>query len=69
MNNLYIMLMKNMFIWEKTRKIIGYVDEIIQFMIDRDCKAIVIACNTATSAAVALMKKYMIFLSLEWNLQ
>ena len=40
---------------EKTREeIIGYVDEIIQFMIDHDCKAIVIACNTATSAAVAL---------------
>ena len=43
---------------EKTREeIIGYVDEIIQFMIDHDCKAIVIACNTATSAAVALMRK------------
>ena len=37
---------------EKTKEeIIGYVDEIIQFMIERDCKAIVIACNTATSAA------------------
>ena len=43
---------------EKTREeIIGYVDEIIQFMIKRDCKAIVIACNTATSAAVSIMRK------------
>lgn len=43
---------------EKTREeIVGYVDEIIQFMIDHGAKAIVIACNTATSAAVALMRK------------
>ena len=43
---------------EKTKEeIIGYVDEIIQFMIEHDCKAIVIACNTATSAAVAIMRK------------
>ena len=43
---------------EKTKEeIIGYVDEIIQFMIERDCKAIVIACNTATSAAVSIMRK------------
>lgn len=43
---------------EKTKEeIIGYVDEIIQFMIDHEAKAIVIACNTATSAAVALMRK------------
>lgn len=43
---------------EKTKEeIIGYVDEIIQFMIDHGAKAIVIACNTATSAAVALMRK------------
>jgi len=43
---------------EKTREeIIGYVDEIIQFMIDHDCKAIVIACNTATSADVSILRK------------
>jgi len=43
---------------EKSREeIIDYVDEIIQFMIDHDAKAVVIACNTATSAAVALMRK------------
>lgn len=43
---------------EKSKEeIVGYVDEIIQFMIDHDAKAIVIACNTATSAAVALMRK------------
>lgn len=43
---------------EKTKEeIVGYVDEIIQFMINHEAKAIVIACNTATSAAVALMRK------------
>lgn len=43
---------------EKSKEeIIGYVDEIIQFMIEHDAKAVVIACNTATSAAVALMRK------------
>ena len=47
---------------EKTREeIIGYVDEIIQFMIDHNCKAIVIACNTAnmvriTPCALHLLK-------------
>lgn len=43
---------------EKTKEeIIGYVDEIINFMIEHDAKAIVIACNTATSAAVSLMRE------------
>lgn len=43
---------------EKSKEeIIGYVDEIIQFMIEHKAKAVVIACNTATSAAVALMRK------------
>ena len=43
---------------EKSKEeIIGYVDEIIQFMINHGAKAVVIACNTATSAAVALMRK------------
>ena len=36
---------------------IGYVDEIIQFMIDHGVEAIVIACNTATSAAVKIMRE------------
>lgn len=43
---------------EKTQEeIIGYVDHIIQFMIDRGASAIVIACNTATSAAIGLMRR------------
>lgn len=33
-----------------------YADEVIQFMIKHDCKAVVIACNTATSAAAAAMR-------------
>lgn len=43
---------------EKSKEeIVGYVDEIIQFMIQHGAKAVVIACNTATSAAVAIMRK------------
>ena len=38
-------------------QVISYVDEIVQFMLDHDCKAVVIACNTATSVAAALMRK------------
>lgn len=43
---------------EKTKEqIIEYVDEVIQFMINKGVKVIVIACNTATSAAVSIMRK------------
>ena len=36
----------------KTKEqVISYVDEMVQFMIAHDCKAVVIACNTASSAA------------------
>lgn len=44
----------------KTREqVIGYVDEIISFMLAHECKAVVIACNTATSvAAEAMREKY-----------
>lgn len=43
---------------EKTKEqIIEYVDEVIQFMINKEVKVIVIACNTATSAAVSIMRK------------
>lgn len=42
----------------KTRQqVIEYVDEVIGFMVAHDCKAVVIACNTATSAAAALMRE------------
>ncbi|MBE5875822.1 MAG: glutamate racemase [Lachnospiraceae bacterium] len=46
----------------KTREqVIEYVDEVIRFMVEHDCKAVVIACNTATSVAAALMRaKYSI---------
>ena len=41
----------------KTREqVITYVDEVIRFMTDHDCKAVVIACNTATAAAAELMR-------------
>ncbi len=42
----------------KTKEqVIEYVDEIIGFMVEHDCKAVVIACNTATSVAAALMRE------------
>lgn len=41
----------------KTKEeIIQYVDEAIQFMLTQDVKAIVVACNTATSAAIQEMR-------------
>lgn len=41
----------------KTKEqVIGYVDEVMQFMIAHDCKAVVIACNTATSVAAEIMR-------------
>lgn len=49
---------KNVPYGEKSREeIIGYVDEIVNFMIEKQVDAIVIACNTATSVAVDLMRK------------
>jgi glutamate racemase len=42
---------------EKTREqIVGFVDGIIRFLIGKGAKAVVIACNTATSAAVDEMR-------------
>lgn len=42
---------------EKSKEqIMGYVDNIIQFMINKGCDIIVIACNTATSVAVKEMR-------------
>ena len=39
---------------EKTREqILTYTDEAVRFLIDRGADAIVLACNTATSAAAA----------------
>lgn len=38
-------------------QVIGYVDEIIRFMLAKECKAVVIACNTATSVAAESMRK------------
>lgn len=41
----------------KTREqVIAYVDEVIRFMAGHDCKAVVIACNTATAVAAELMR-------------
>ena len=42
----------------KTKEqVISYVDEMVQFMIAHDCKAVVIACNTATSVAASIMRR------------
>lgn len=41
----------------KTREqVTSYVDGVIRFMIGHDCKAVVIACNTATAVAAELMR-------------
>ena len=42
-------------------QVIALVDSVMQFMIEHDCKAVVIACNTATAAAAEIMRqKYVI---------
>lgn len=42
----------------KTKEeVIGYVNEVIEFLIDQKVEAIVIACNTATSIAVNLLRE------------
>ena len=42
-------------------EVIGFVDEVMEFMVSHNCKAVVIACNTATSVAVeAMRQKYSI---------
>ena len=46
----------------KTREqVIALVDDVMRFMIAHDCKAVVIACNTATAVAANVMReKYQI---------
>lgn len=42
----------------KTKEqVIRFVDEVMQFMLEHDCKAVVIACNTATSVAAEIMRE------------
>jgi glutamate racemase len=42
----------------KTRQqVVGYVDEVMQFMKSHDCNAVVIACNTATAVAASVMRE------------
>lgn len=38
-------------------EIIGFVENIMEFMRDHGCKAVVIACNTATAAAVKVVRE------------
>ena len=38
-------------------QVLGYVDEVMQFMIAHGCKAVVIACNTATAVAAEEMRR------------
>ena len=37
--------------------VVGFVDEVMKFMIKHNCKAVVIACNTATSVAIEIMRQ------------
>ena len=49
--------MRIMCLWTKTREqILTYTDEAVRFLIDRGADAIVLACNTATSAAAATLR-------------
>ena len=38
-------------------EVIGFVDEVMRFMTAHDCKAVVIACNTATAVAAEKMRR------------
>lgn len=38
-------------------EVIGFVDGVMEFMVSHNCKAVVIACNTATSVAVEEMRQ------------
>lgn len=38
-------------------QVISYVDAVMQFMIAQNCKAVVIACNTATAVAAQIMRQ------------
>lgn len=37
-------------------QVISYVDDVIRFLIAHDCKAVVLACNTATAVAADIMR-------------
>ena len=48
---------------DKTREqIVKYVDEAASYMIEKGCKALVIACNSATSAGVSFLREKYDFL-------
>lgn len=52
-NLIYFGDTKNLPYGEKSKEaIIGYATKIVQFLLDQNCKAIVIACNTATANAL-----------------
>lgn len=38
-------------------QVIALVDDVMRFMAEHDCKAVVIACNTATAAAAEIMRR------------
>lgn len=38
-------------------QVVSYVDEVIRFMMAHQCKAVVIACNTATAVAAEVMRR------------
>lgn len=42
---------------KSSKEVVRLVDNVISFMAARDCKAVVIACNTATAAAAKIMRE------------
>ena len=42
---------------KKKEEIINRCDELLKFMLENNCKAIVIACNTASSIAANILRK------------
>ncbi len=38
-------------------EVVDFVDEVMKFMLFHNCKAVVIACNTATSVAIEVMRQ------------
>ena len=42
---------------KSSQEVIGFVDDVMHFMVCNDCKAVVIACNTATAVAASKMRR------------
>lgn len=42
---------------KKDKEVLEICDNIVQYLLERDCKAIVIACNTASAKAVSYLRR------------